>query len=64
MLYTIIDENEIFLPKRQGKYFYKKVDNCVLEGVQYDKGIILNRVISTDLKDYLNPDYRIGGKFC
>lgn len=62
MLHTILDENEVLLENKNYEYFYKKVDNCVLEGVKYDKDIILNRVISTNLKDYLNPDYQIGRK--
>ncbi len=62
MLYTIVDENEIFLTEKKEKYSYKKVANCVLEGVKYNNKTILTRVISTDLKDYLNPDYEIGKK--
>ncbi|MBC8610210.1 Uncharacterised protein [uncultured Ruminococcus sp.] len=62
MLYTIIDENEIFTQPKNISYFYKRVDNCILEGVKYDKSIMLNRVISTDLRDYLKPEYRLGAR--
>jgi hypothetical protein len=62
MLYTILDENEVFLENCRRKYFYKKVDNCVLEGVKYNQDVILNRIISTNLNDYLNPNYQIGSK--
>lgn len=60
MLYTILDENEIFLTQKKEKYSYKKVANCILEGVKYKNSTRLTRVISTDLKDYLNPEYEIG----
>lgn len=62
MLYTILDESEVFWDNKENKYFYKKVDNCILEGVKYNRDILLNRIISTNLKDFLNPDYQIGSK--
>ncbi len=62
MLYTILDENEIFLTEKKEKYLYKKVANCILQGVEYNNNTMLTRVISTDLKDYLNPEYEIGKK--
>lgn len=60
MLYTVIDENEIFFEDKKTEYSYKRLDNCILEGVKYNNGIMLTRVISTNLQDYLNPDYQIG----
>ncbi|WP_159438281.1 YlzJ-like family protein [Massiliimalia massiliensis] len=60
MLYTIIDENEIFAQENQPSYFYKRVDNCILEGVKYNQDVMLNRIISTNPKDYLNPKYSLG----
>lgn len=60
MLYTIIDQNDIFFLEKREKYSYKKVANCVLEGVKYNDRVVLTRIISTDLRDYLNPDYQIG----
>ena len=60
MLYTIIDENEIFAQPNNTRYFYKRVDNCILEGVKYNKDVMLNRIISTNPKDYLNPQYHLG----
>lgn len=68
VLYTILNEAEVFYSVESCysaenlKYSYKKVDNCILEGVQYNKDIMLNRIISTNLKDYLNPKYQIGQK--
>lgn len=61
MLHTIINEGDIFYQPDEIKKFYKKVDNCVLEGVKYNQDVMLNRVISTNLKDYLNPHFRLGG---
>ncbi|MGI5959545.1 MAG: YlzJ-like family protein [Massiliimalia sp.] len=60
MLYTIVDEQEIFLEDKNSKYFYKKVANGIVEGVQYKDSIVVQRVISTDLKDYLNPSLQPG----
>lgn len=62
MLYTILDEAEVFYKPENLKYSYKKVDNCILQGVEYNKEVMLTRIISTDLKDYLNPRYQIGEK--
>lgn len=60
MLYTIMDENEVFARPKNPIYFYKRVDNCILEGVKYNQSILLNRIISTNPGDYLNPNYRLG----
>ncbi len=60
MLYTIIDPQEIFLQQKNLKYSYKKVDNCILEGVQYNNDILISRIVSTNPKDYLNANYQLG----
>lgn len=62
MLYTIIDQQEIFLETKNSKYFYKKVANCLVEGVKYKEDMVVERIISTDLKDYLNPNLQPGQK--
>ncbi len=64
MLYTIIDQQELFYQQKNFKYCYKRVENCMVEGVKYkDGGICVNRIISTDLKHYLNPTLQPGSRF-
>lgn len=60
LLHTIIDLQEIFSHHQPQQYFYKKVENCMLEGVQYKDDIVVQRIISTNPKDYLNPQYSLG----
>lgn len=61
MLYTVINPAEMWYREKNLKYCYKKVDNCILEGVKYNHGkVCLSRVISTNPKDYLQKDWTIG----
>ncbi len=62
MLYTIVDIDEIFNCDKNYEYYYKKVDNCILQGVKCNKITTINRIISTNPKDYLNPDYSLGNR--
>lgn len=58
---TILDPMEVFGQESKIKYCYKKVDKCILEGVEYkNEGLCVSRIISTDLKDYLNPTWNPG----
>lgn len=61
ILHTILDPMEIFYEEKNLKYCYKKVDKCMLEGVKYNnENICLSRIISTNPKDYLNPEWTPG----
>ncbi len=60
LLYTLANQGEILKNTDKTNFSYKKVDNCVLEGVLYNNKVVINRIISTNLKDYLKADYNIG----
>ena len=63
VLYTTIEPQAIFWDQKNLQYCYKKVANCIVEGVKYNEEICINRIISTNLKDYLNDAYQIGARF-
>lgn len=62
MLYTIIDWQEVLLDNKINKNskFIKQYGNVYLECRKDQGKYKIERVISTDLKDYLNNDYNIG----
>lgn len=61
ILHTIIDPAEVMLDLGQpAGYEYLNRDGCVLQCVRKEDGLYLDRIISTDLRDYLNTTYRIG----
>jgi len=63
ILQTVIDPMEVM--RREGNtdfpsYEYLHRDGCILQCIRREDGIYLDRIISTNPKDYLNPSYRIG----
>lgn len=63
ILHTVIDPMEVMLIQEEGEiptYEYQNRDGCMLQCIRRQDGIYLNRIISTNLRDYLNPSYRIG----
>lgn len=61
VLYTIVDINEVMmggseLPSME----YRTVNGCILECSKRPDGNYLERIISTNPKDYLNNSYKIG----
>ena len=63
ILQTVIDPMEVMGPAtalQLPDYHYRCVGGCLLQCESRADGIYLNRIISTDLRDYLNPAYRIG----
>lgn len=58
ILHTIISEDDIFSTLNQRKYSYHVSDSIFFEVTKSQGGKKVNRVISTNPKDYLN--YNIG----
>lgn len=61
ILHTIIDPLDVLGNPQTNSYCYKNCKNgMVIEGIQDANGIKINRIISTNPKDYLNKDYSLG----
>lgn len=61
VLYTIVDINEVMMEgSEQPNTEYRTVNGCVLECSKRSDGNYLERIISTNPKDYLNNSYKIG----
>ena len=62
LLYTIVPIDVIFNNEKQNDIQYKEIDyqGERVEVIQYENKLILNRLFSTDPKQYLNPDFRLG----
>lgn len=68
MLHTIIDLNDIFAQQEPIQLPYatvtdstfKTIGNCILEGRDCEGRFQINRVISTNPHDYLDPKYALG----
>ena len=55
VLYTIVDINEVMMEgSEQPNTEYRTVNGCVLECSKRSDGNYLERIISTNPKDYLN----------
>lgn len=64
VLHTIIDINDIMgysvTDTKPNNHCYKNINGAVIEGTKTKNGILVNRIISTNPKDYLNKNYDIG----
>lgn len=60
VLHTIMNEYEVLGEYNSAKYSYQNKNGITFEGLKTDKGFQIQRVISTNPKDYLNPDYTYG----
>lgn len=60
ILHTIVDLNEVMQENCTDKYSFKSVDGVLLEGRKTAIGSSINRIISTNLDDYLNEAYAPG----
>ncbi len=61
MLYTIINEADIFYRPESANGCFQQVGNAIIEGESRGGRIKIRRIISTDPADYLNPHFEIGG---
>ncbi len=60
-LQTVIDLNEVLLTDREvPSYEYIRRDGCLLQCVRRADGAYIDRIISTDPRDYLNPRFQVG----
>lgn len=61
LLQTVIDVNEVLLTDQEvPSYEYIRRDGCLLQCVRGEEGAQIDRVISTNPRDYLNPLYQVG----
>ncbi len=61
MFQTILDLNEVFATEAcPPACAYIRQGNRLLQCVRRDDGIFLDRLISTNPQDYLNPRYQVG----
>lgn len=62
MLYTVASAEDIF--REQGgareKRVMMKIEGGLVEGVRYEGGVRVERLITTDLKMYLDKRFEIG----
>lgn len=63
ILHTIIDLEEVLCEDRDDEYSFKSVNGVLLEGRKNSIGSTVNRIISTNLSDYLNDSYAPGSVF-
>lgn len=57
---TILDINEVIQPlENKNPYSYEQQNEVYFMGNKTTKGLSLQRIISTNPKDYLNPNYQI-----
>ncbi len=62
ILHTVIDPAEVMLNPSEPPptYEYRRRNGCLLQCIRREDGLYLDRIISTDPKDYLNSAYQIG----
>ncbi|MDF2568247.1 MAG: YlzJ-like protein [Oscillospiraceae bacterium] len=60
ILHTIIDLSEVMASPQDISYEYKQIGSCMLQGTNCKEGFMVDRIISTNPSDYLNPKYQIG----
>lgn len=60
ILHTIIDEYDVLGNQNLNEYSYKNKNGAVFEGLKTNDGFVIQRVISTNPKDFLNSDYTYG----
>ena len=61
VLHTIIDPAEVMMETGSlPEYEYLNKNGCILQCVRREDGLYLDRIISTDLRDYLNASYQLG----
>ena len=62
ILHTVINPYEVMLPNSSNSpaYEYINRNGCILQCIKQPDGDHLDRIISTNLKDYLNNQYKIG----
>ncbi len=60
ILHTIVNQDEVMGLTNQFDYCYKNINGIVVEGIKSNDGVVINRLISTNPSDYLNPKYNIG----
>ena len=53
ILHTVADHSEITPAEEIGQVNYMNVDGCICECIKKDEDILIKRLISTDLNDYL-----------
>lgn len=61
VLYTIVSEYDIFRGLDESRRCCRQVDGIYLEGENSQDGLHIDRIISTDPKDYLHGRYQLGG---
>lgn len=62
IIHTIIDEYDVMRTDEKKQYIYQNKNKTIFEGLKNENNFIIQRVISTDLNDYLNPKYNSGNK--
>ncbi len=61
VLHTIVDINEVMSEGSERSIeYYRAKSGCIFGYSKRADGHYLERVISTDLRDYLNSSYKIG----
>ena len=62
ILHTIVPMDIIFNNDKKKDFSYKEMDylGCKVEVLQYENKLVLNRLYTTDPKQYLNPDFKLG----
>ena len=62
LLHTIIDPYEVMRETGtpQTKYEYLHRGRCILQCIRQPDGYCLDRIISTNPKDFLNSQYQLG----
>ncbi len=53
ILHTVATHTEINPPGEIPQVTYMNVDGCICECIKTDEDILIKRLISTDLRDYL-----------
>ena len=60
VLYTIVSEYDIFYTPSNESPSLRRLGSVYCEGLQTAEGFRINRLISTNPADYLNPAYAVG----
>ena len=60
-LHTIVDQSMIF-PQKPNEYKYYKLKNGFIECTQSGGKMLINRINSTNPRDYLNTEYSLGNE--
>ena len=61
ILHTIVPPEQIF-SQQAPEYRYRKVNNSYLEERRLGEGYVVSRLMSTDLRMYLDPKYQPGAE--